>query len=504
MKKNSTVFFIFSILAASLQLHADVQLNRIFSSNMVLQHGKAIRIWGTADAGEKVTVTFHEQSVSTSADSEGAWNLELPAMPPCSTPASLVAKGKNSIKLDNILVGDVWIASGQSNMQWPVSKSLNPDQEIAASGHPNLRLFVVERVHSPNPTNEVASKEQWTPCAPETVPNFSGVAYFFARDVLQSASIPLGIIHCNWGGTCIETWMSKDGLVNSAGYPAVKERWDVLNRTWPTRLGNYEKRHQTWLEQTKSARLKGEKVPPAPKRPLGPDDRNAPNRVYNAMLHPLLPLSIRGVIWYQGEANAARPDSYKDLFQSLITQWRHDFNQGDFPFYFVQLANYQTPNHYAWLREAQAAALSLPATGMAVAIDVGEEKNIHPANKQTVGDRLARIALTHVYGKKNIEWSGPVYAGHRIDKSSIRIRFSHAEGLINRPSDRNAFEIAGADRIFHPATAKVDGNELVVSSPEVKAPVAVRYAWSSYPSATLYNGAGLPASPFRTDDWPRE
>ena len=504
MRRNLIILSIFFIGMILPTLRADVVLSRIFSDHMVLQHGKPIRIWGTADAGELISASLLGEDANTQADAFGKWSLTLPPLAPNANPAELSIRGKNTIILSDILIGDVWIASGQSNMQWPVLKTLNAEEEIAKASYPKVRLFTVTREHAAEPQDIVISKDQWLTCSPETIPLFSGTAYYFAREIARKVDIPLGIIHCSWGGTCVETWMSKDALENSGGYPAIKERWDLLNSTWSARLATFEKRHAQWVKQAKAARLAGNPIPKEPKKPLGPEDRNAPNRVYNAMLHPLLPLSIRGVIWYQGEANAPRPESYKDLFQSLITQWRRDFRQGDFPFYFVQLANFNTSNHYAWLREAQAAALVLPNTGMAVAIDVGEEKNIHPANKQAVGNRLARLALTHVYGEKDIEYSGPVYAGYERRGNTIRLRFKHADGLINKSSSKASFEIAGEDRIFHPATVIVNGSEVLVSSEQVQAPLAVRYAWSSYPPSTLYNSAGLPASPFRTDNWPRE
>lgn len=491
------------ILLGASPLCADVTLNSLFSDHMVLQRGEPVPVWGRADPGERITVSFRQAIVETVADPQGRWRLELPAMKVAAA-TDLIVTGRNTIKLRDVVVGEVWICGGQSNMAWLVSRSLNAEQEIAAARHPDIRHFRVKQSHSSSPVDEAPTVKAWEVCSPATVGAFTGVGYYFSRALHRELGVPVGIINASYGGTAVEAWTRREALERDPAAPAVHERWKQLLAAYPAKKAKYDRDLVEWKTTAAQARAAGEKAPPAPRAPIGPGDRNMPGMLYNAMIHPLLPFAFRGVIWYQGEANAARPDEYLTLFPTLIKQWRQDFGREDFPFYFAQLANFATTQpanqNYAFQREAQTAALALPRTGMVVTLDVGEPDNIHPANKQAVGERFARLALAQVFGHK-IETSGPVADGFRIEGNRVRIRFQRADGLELRPG--TAFEVAGEDRVFVAAEAKLEGKTVVVSAPAVSKPIAVRYAWANAPASILYNSAGLPAAPFRSDNWPR-
>ncbi len=341
----------------------------------------------------------------------------------------------------------------------------------------------------------------WTSCSPGTVRNFTAAGYFFARELRKSLNVPVGIINTSFGGTPIESWMGPSALKSDPAFQVVYDRWSKTLAAFPAKEKVYEAAKEA---PPKPATAKGKARPP--RKPDGPGSRLMPSGLFNAMVQPLIPYAVRGILWYQGEANAARSVEYAKLFPAMITQWRRDFGQGDLPFYFVQLPNFErkidrSGQQWAFQREAQAAALTLPQTGMAVTMDVGEAKNLHPADKQDVGKRLALIALAQVYGKGG-EFTGPVFQFAKVAGGSVRASFTHSDGLALREAPTSGFEVAGKDRVFHSAVAKIDWNALVVTSSEVPKPVYVRYAWDNNPSVTLYNGAGLPALPFRTDDLP--
>ena len=503
------------VLGAS-GLRGDVALAPLFADHAVLQRDKPVAVWGRAGAGETVAVTFLGRRVTTTAGSDNRWILFLPPLAANASGSDLVVQGKNTLAIHDVVVGEVWICSGQSNMEFLVGgknlRLLNADAEIAAAHYPLIRHIKIANKESDVPIDTAGGA--WAVCSPATVGQFSAVGYFFAREIHRKLGIPIGLINSSWGGTRVEAWMSADTLESDPAFAVVGRRWRQTLADYPQKKAAFDASIVAWDKAEPAARAAGSaalaaflKANPKPwYPPAGPGRPETPSGLFNAMIHPLLPYTIRGVIWYQGEANIARAYEYHRLFSAMITSWRACFGQGDFPFYWVQLPNFDQPNdptHEAWafLREAQAQTLSLPATGQAVAIDLGDPENIHPGNKQEVGRRLALIAKAKVYDIP-IDFSGPVFAGATREGAAMRVKFKDAgTGLIAVGRPLQSFELAGADRQFHPAEAAIMGDTLLVRSPQVPAPVAVRYAWRNAPDANLQNGAGLPASPFRSDTW---
>jgi sialate O-acetylesterase len=631
----------------------EIQLPALFTDNMVLQQNINCPVWGTANPGGLVTVVCNNQELATNADNDGNWRVNLAPMT-AGGPFELKIIGKDTISIKNVMVGEVWICSGQSNMEWAVQSSNNAEVEIAAADYPDIRLFTVVKTATVVPSKDIPS-DGWHICTPQSVPGFSAVAYFFGRSLSKNLKVPIGLIHTSWGGTPAEAWTSRatlktlpdyidfvnnieknvDSLKNAqqdylawqkkwaqkmdqwmeevivqdkgnqekwadAGYdhsiwktmqiPALWEdkelpgldgivwfkkevnidkSWsgqevtlhmgpiDDIDITWfnGVRLGsetsyNKEREYTVPASAVKEGRnvitvsvmdhggggglygdarlyylktgektkeISGdwayqvstdmEKIHGDLKRPKSPAYQ--PSFLYNAMIYPLIPYGIQGAIWYQGESNAGRAHQYRSLFPAMIQDWRKSWQQGDFTFLFVQLANFMEikpqPAEDTWaeLREAQTMTLSLPNTGMAVIIDIGEANDIHPRNKQDVGTRLALNARKLVYGE-DIPYSGPMYHSMKTEDNKIRIFFDHIyEGLAAKDGKKlMGFAIAGEDKKFVWANAVIDGKTVIVSSPQVKQPVAVRYAWAANPVCNLYNSADLPASPFRTDNWP--
>ncbi len=515
---------------------ADVKLPAVISDNMVVQRGMEVPIWGLAEPGEKIEVRFDIYSYGwrTTTDKEGKWMVKIGSLRP-GGPFEMVIKGNNTITLKNILVGEVWVCSGQSNMQMSVRSSANAEQEIAGADYPNIRLFTVERKVAEQPQSDCVGG--WAPCSPQTVAGFSAVAYYFGRELHKELNVPVGLIHTSWGGTPAEAWTSKDVLESDVDFEPILKRYDDAIAKYPQAKKKYEEDVKKWKEAVKKAKAEGKKAPRRPSRPFEPWNPHSPAGLYNAMIAPLIPYGIGGAIWYQGESNVGRAYQYRKLFPAMIKNWRNDWGQGDFPFLFVQLANFMAvnpePAESAWaeLREAQLMTLALANTGMAVIIDIGEADNIHPKNKQDVGKRLALWALAGSYGKKLV-YCGPIYKSMRVEGNKIILHFDHVGGglvagggepLNPAPAAGvgvKGFAIAylglaeprpaGADRKFVWADAKIDGDTIVVSSDKVSEPrpseglgepVAARYAWANNPVCNLYNKEGLPASPFRTDDW---
>jgi sialate O-acetylesterase len=624
--------------------YADVKLPRIFSDNMLLQRETPVKVWGWADPGERVRVQIGNQTKSVRTDRSGNWSVTLDPLK-AGGPIEMAVQGKNTIRLTNILVGDVWLGSGQSNMEWPVSQSADAEEEISLANHSNIRLFTVPRYLAGKPVDDIESGE-WHVCSPETVERFSAVGYYFARYLNRELDVPIGIINSSWGGTIAETWISHESIsqhedfaermkqtpdfnlekiqreaqIRLEAWTESIERNDLgkqlgwekpgfddsewakmdlpvlweqaglpdldgvvwfrneffldnnqAKETMVLNLGpiddsdytyvnghlvgktidqyNANRRYEVPAKYVKEGRnviavrvvdtgggggiwgdenqlfyiagtekvslaglwkyAVGIKTDAPPQAGTGP---NAfPTLLYNGMIYPIKSLSIRGSIWYQGESNAARAYQYQSLFPLLIQDWRQQFNNPGMPFFFVQLANFMQPDRtptdsqWAELREAQTMTLSLPHTGMAVAIDIGEANDIHPRNKQDVGKRLALAALKVSYGK-DIFHSGPMYKSMSKEGNKIRLNFTETgSGLMidDKYGYLKGFAIAGEDRVFHWAKATLEGNQVVVFSDTVANPVAVRYAWGNNPDdANLYNIEGLPASPFRTDDWP--
>jgi sialate O-acetylesterase len=487
------------ICSFGLPVLADVKLPAVFSDNMVLQKMEKAPFFGTADKGEAVTVKVGEATAQTTAGDDGKWKLvvDTHAM---SGPVEISVKGNNTINIKNAIIGEVWIASGQSNMEFSFNGLKNLAEEKAAANNPNVRMFTVQKATSDTPLTDVKGK--WELTTPQTVGGFSAVAYFFARELNQKLNVPVGVIHTSWGGTVAEAWTSKEAL--AAADPEVKvlwDKWDAAHSAFtPEVKAKYEADVKAWQA---AGRPKNKQ----PRQPAGMVHANAPTALYNGMIAPLINYGIKGAIWYQGESNAGRSYQYRKLFPLMIADWRNRWGEGNFPFYYVQLANFMAkdtePKDSGWaeLREAQTMTLSSPNTGMAVIIDIGEEKDIHPKNKQDVGKRLAQWALNKDYGKTDVEVSGPLYDSMKVEGDSIRIKFTHSEGLQAKGDKLTGFAIAGADKKFVWADAKIDGDSVVVHSDQVAHPVAVRYAWGNNPTCDLYNKADLPASPFRTDEW---
>ncbi len=484
-----TRFFLFLLCVGLMPTvaHADVKPNALCSEGMVLQQKSNAKIWGTAEKGEKVTVTFRDTKANTVTGDDGRWVVDL-ATGAAGGPFELTIVGNNTIAYKNILVGEVWICSGQSNMEQSINGSDKGDREAATSvpHNPMLRMFTVKK--SPQTTAQSDTGGNWVEAAPKTVGNFSAVAYFFGRSLNEKRNVPVGLIHTSWGGTRIETWMS------------------------PSALAPFEKA-------------------PANAKPGNP---NGASQLYNGMIHPLLNYQVKGAIWYQGESNAGNAFKYRSMHPAMIENWRADFKNPDLAFHFVQLAPFtQTPkapgeSRWAELREAQTMTLSkLKNVGQAVITDCGDEADIHPVPKRPIGERLALAALAKTYGEK-IVYSGPMYKSVKFDGNKATLTFDHIGGglvgkeLVATPSyNKNAknsfayrvkadspdapivvgFTVCGKDKVFHPASADIVGDVVVVSSNKVAEPIAVRYGWADHPICGLYNREGLPASPFRTDDF---
>ena len=501
MRKSATaiLWVVLAALGTAAEPRAELKLHTLFSDHMVLQSDFACPIWGTVEPGEEVTVAIAGQKKTAKAGADGAWSLKLDPMKP-GGPHEMTVSGRATLAVHDVLVGEVWVCSGQSNMEWVVSNSNNFEQERAEANHPTLRHFLVKKNPQDEPVRTLSG--DWKLCTPDTVGGFTAVGYFFGRELLQKLNVPVGLIHTSWGGTAAQLWTSKPVLQAS----------DVLKpilEAFPKQMENYEKALAKYKEDSEKAKAENKPAPKAPGKPM------APSCLYNGMIAPVHPYGIKGAIWYQGESNAGKAKQYQTLFPEMIKNWRKDWGQGDFPFGFVQLANFKSnknenlekPVESSWaeLREAQTMTLSLPHTGMAVIIDIGHPTDIHPRNKQDVGKRLSLWALSQVYGKELPEYSSPLYDSMKIDENKIRISFKHVGSGLEAKGERlTGFSIAGEDRTFVWADAKLDGNTVVVSSDKVAKPVAVRYAWADYPECNLYNKEGLPASPFRTDNWPRK
>ncbi len=647
MQKTLCTILVFFFLSATLVL-ADVTLPKIIGSGMVLQRDREISVRGWAGKGEKITVTFNGTTAKTKAGKTGKWTAKLPSMP-AGGPYEMTIEGKNTITLSNILLGDVWVCSGQSNMQWTVSNSKNPGEEISNADYPNIRLFSVPRVTSTKPLSDIQSGE-WTECSPQSIPDFSAVGYFFGRCLHKHLDVPIGLIHTSWGGTMIETWISGPSIRTITEFEAVVDKLQKIDEKdylkeitakydkmledfgdtqgglvdgkalwaaaaldesvwkemelptlWENRglkeldgvvwfrktidlpesivdsdvtlhLGKIDDSDITWINGTKVGetidkynQLRHYEIAPGVLKPgknvitvrvtdtggggglygdaadmvleytdkkislagvwkyrispvdlkvnksgFGPNDN--PTLLYNAMVHPLLPCVVKGVIWYQGEANTGRAYKYRTLMPLLIEDWRRAFENPDMPFFMVQLANFMaakpepSASNWAELREAQLmTALNDPNAGLAVTIDIGEADDIHPRNKQDVGKRLALAARKIAYGE-NIIHSGPTYKAMEIDENKVVLTFENTgSGLTakDKYGYLKGFAIAGEDSNFVWAGAKIKGDKVVVYNESIQNPVAVRYAWADNPDdANLYNAEGLPASPFRTDDWP--
>ena len=494
-----------------LTAYADVKMPALFSDHMVLQREMVVPVWGWADAGEAVTVTIAGQSKSAKANADGKWNVKLDKLEP-GGPFTMVVKGNNTLTIQDVLVGEVWLASGQSNMAMPVGGSKNAKSEIAAANFPSIRTFLVPRIPAETPQQDCGGK--WVICSPQTASLFPAAAYFFGRELHQSLKTPVGLINSSYGGTAIEAWTSMPVQEGKKELEPVLKLWQQkLSKPYDPEAAHkqYEKQLAAWKIADAKRVAEGQPTGYPPQPPVHPSKhQNHPANLFNGMIAPLIPYAIRGGIWYQGENSCVPTHSklYDKQLLLMISDWRTRWGQGDFPFAWVQLPFYkpqtQEPNpasQWANVREGMLRSLSVPNSGMAITIDTGDANNIHPTNKQPVGQRLALWAKAKVYGEK-IPYSGPLPAGHKIEGGKVILSFHYTDGgLKAKGGELKGFTIADADKKWHWASARIEGETVVVSSPEVTAPAAVRYGWADHPTCNLFNGANLPASPFRTDAW---
>lgn len=505
--RTLTTLLVLLSLAASPVL-AELKLPAVISEGMVLQRGKEVTLWGWADKGATVRVALAGKSAQAKAGDDGRWSLKLGKLN-AGGPFELqvqTSTGDNAVVKD-VLVGEVWVCSGQSNMQWPLTASENGAKHAEEANHPKIRLFNVPRQGAKEPQQDVTA--QWQPVSPHTAGAFSAVGYFFGRALHQELDVPIGLIGTNYGGTPAEAWTSRGSLEAQPSLKPLLDRWDkvVADFDPAAAQADYEKQMAAWKEASDKAIADNQPRPRQPVAPTHPSlSPHCPASLYNAMIAPIADFTVAGAIWYQGESNVTRAYQYRTLFPTMIEDWRQSFGDPKLPFYFVQLAPYryggQNPGACAELWEAQLMTLkNVPHTGMVVTTDIGNTKDIHPANKLDVGLRLARVALAETYGRKDLVYSGPIYKSMKINGSKAVLSFDHVGGgLVSR--DGNAlsrFTIAGEDQQFHPAEAQVVKETVIVTSAAVEKPVAVRFAWDDTAEPNLMNKEGLPASPFRTD-----
>jgi sialate O-acetylesterase len=546
-RTHATLLALGFFAAASLAGRADVKMPAIFGDHMVLQQDGKIPVWGWADAGEKVKVSIGPDAVEATTGADGQWRVDLPALPTNPTGLTMTVTGKNTLTFQDVLVGDVWLASGQSNMELKMSQDELTQPAIATATNPQLRLFLVTRAPGIIPKSELQGA--WVVCSPATVADFSAVAYFFGQDLQESLKRPIGLIGSYWGGTFIQSWIGIESLrtlpETANGAANVQQRVDAFPKDtaaqkklmadykvtladWQTNVDTpYRAALTKWDQDTAAAKAAGQPLPPQPKEsaphPNSPDGEPWEYTVlFNGMINPLIPYAIKGVLWYQGESNADGPEDYGHLLKLLITDWRSRWKQGDFPFLVVQLPSYgpRLPNllpdaNWTRLREGQTrVSHELPNVGLAITLDLGDG-NIHPPDKLDVGKRLAAVAKHVAYGQ-DLVYTGPTYDSMTVEGNKIRVKYHNTgTGLAigtapwftkeyppPSTTELAGFTIAGADKNWVRAKAVIDGNDVLVSSDQVPSPVAVRYAWETNPETNLYNKEGFPAAPFRSDDWP--
>jgi sialate O-acetylesterase len=497
MRVSTILFMVALALVAPASVRAEVKPHALCSEGMVLQQNAGANIWGTASPGEDVKVSFRDQAVSAKADKQGRWLVTLKSGAAGGPFPMTISSQSTTIQYERILVGEVWVCSGQSNMEWSINSCDKTDKEYAFSAPHNDMLRMVQVKKQPSLSPQTSTAGTWVEADPKVIGGWTAAGYFFGRDLQEKLKVPVGLIQSAWGGTRAETWTSPQTLVAHPGYRAEMTNF-LLN-----------------LAQTPDAKLT--------------PDANAPAALYNGMIYPILNYRIQGAIWYQGESNAGKAYAYRELFPMMIENWRKDWKQPDFPFYFVQLAPFTAirkdpgPSNWAELREAQSMTLKLKNTGQAVITDFGHEADIHPTPKRPVGERLALLARAKTYGEK-VEYSGPEYSGVKIGGNKAVLSFDHiGSGLVSYPmvaTDQRkngaawrvenksegaplvGFTICGKDQVFHHAKAEIQGKTVVVSCDAVADPVAVRYGWADHPVCNLFNREGLPASPFRTDNFP--
>ena len=499
------------ICASPLTAIGDVKLPAIFSDHAVLQREMPVPVWGWAEPGEAVTVAIAGQKHKATADDNGKWRVTLSPLS-VGEPLKLVVEGNNRLERNDILVGEVWLCSGQSNMEWPVAASANADLEIPTADHPRIRLVRVKGEGSQTTVGDFDGK--WEICSPDKVKGFSAAGYFFGRELQSHIDVPIGLIDNSWGGSACEAWIRRDRLERKPMYEALLARWDKIatDHDAAKARAEFDRNLAEWEKKAAAAREAGEPEPAG--KPWWSDPLKGqlrPSNLYHARLGPILGYAIRGAIWYQGESNAGRAYQYREMFPLMIESWRDEWGQADFPFYWVQLADFlpekPEPAESGWaeLREAQTMTQDrLPNTGQAVIVDLGEAADIHPRNKLEVAKRLARWALARDYGRE-IVCQSPRYDSMESKDGTITVKFKDVGGGLRSvdAAEVQGFAIAGEDRKWAWAEAKIVApDQVAVSSKDVAAPVAVRYAWADNPVCNLYNQVGLPVTPFRTDDWP--
>ena len=502
---------------------ATVKVTSLFADNMVLQQGKELSFWGTASPGEKVSVSMKGKSAKSVADDNGNWKIKFPALKASFNPMEITIQGENTITIKNVLVGEVWLCSGQSNMDMTVAKEdrywcgvNNEAEEVAAANYPNIRVFDVD--FAPSMEIKANAKGKWEICSPQTVGHLSAAAYFFAREITNRYKVPVGLITTAFGASTAEAWVSQSALEK---YPNIRFLLDNYSKKLEAfyadsaqTMSNFRSEIKKWRGDMLALRASGgdvnAKMPKAPKNPDLRSDQHNPYVLYNGMVAPLIPYTIKGALWYQGESNYPSCDQYDQIMEALIADWRERWGQGNFPFIYVQLANYEDvvtvpvkDDPMVSVRNGQLKNLSVPNTAMAVAIDNADPSdfgNVHPKNKQEIGLRLAAAARAIAYNEK-IEYMGPIFKGMKVDGNKIALTFSHTgSGLKAKGDVLKGFAISGEDKNWVHGEAKIVGDKVVVSSPEIQKPVYVRYAWARNPICNLYNNEGFPASPFRTDN----
>jgi len=486
-------FFLFNTM------EAEIRLPSIISDHMVIQQKTTVPIWGWGRNGEEVKIkgSWMNEEVKTITDENGKWFIKIQS-PSGGGVYNISIKGENTIIINDVLAGEVWLASGQSNMAFKLKNAENAGEAIASSDYPEIRFFQVEHTYSDKPQENCNG--EWIISSPKTSSEFSAVAYFFAKEIYKKINAPVGMISSSKGGSPVESWININEYgADNAVISELFKMWQEWKEKYPIEKKKYE------LELSNSMKASKEK----PRKPVSVSMIEKPHRrpgyLYNAMIAPIVPYTIKGVIWYQGENNTDRPFQYRKLFPMMISDWRKEWNLGDFPFYYVQIASYNCKKDFdssSYLREAQLMTMKVPNTGMVVTSDISELDNIHPRNKLDVGKRLALWALAKTYGFKDIVCSGPLYRSFKIEGNKIRLFFDYiGSGLVQKDKKLTEFEIAGSDKKFKKATAEIEDSTVVVYNLNISDPVAVRYCWSMISIPKLYNKEGLPAAPFRTDNW---
>ena len=503
MQTHSISKTVFALLCTGCSLLAEVRFASPFTSHLVLQRELPLPVWGTADPAEEVTIEFAGQKKTALADAGGRWQATLDSLPASAEGRALIAHGSRTaqaLRLDEMLVGEVWLCSGQSNMDFTMAKTqkyyfagvTNEAEELAAADHPLIRMFTGEWARSYEPKREVPGA--WKICTPENAREFSAIGYYFARDLHTELGVPVGIVTLTYGASTAQAWIRREAI---AADPRLKPALDAFDEQMKSYTPPTEDELTAWREAADKAKAAGKRAPARP-RPDPTQDQHNPTVMFNGMIAPFVPFAVRGVLWYQGESITGPRELFPVWNETLIKDWRGLWGR-EMPFYFCQLAAHDGKGDIAEVREMQAEALKLPQTGMAVTIDVGDRKDVHPHNKKDAGNRLTRIALANVYGRR-IEFSGPQFVSSAVEGDALRLKFSQlGGGLVAKEGALKTFEVAAADGKFAPAEATIDGETVVVRSSGITAPVAARYAWSNYPDGcNLYNAAGLPAPPFRT------